>query len=186
MTGYGTCCRAQGLEAFGTDTPYLLSFWCWSTAVAATTRISLLASHVWHLAEYFRISSRSRSHESQQLDGCNFGASPRVWVTAADAVWAYLPGGLSASGHLTLAAHPNMLKGRDRACVCVGLEFSGHLPSGAKFSRLVRRLGESRSVRKLFAGHGRDLRQQLQEPCRYSPQCRCSCKQSVRRLQARD
>ena len=66
--GYGTCCRAQGREAFGTETPHLLTFWCWSTAVAAITRISLLASHVWHLAESFRISSRSRAHESQQLD----------------------------------------------------------------------------------------------------------------------
>ena len=34
-----------------------------------------------------------------------------VWLTAADAAWANRPGGPSTSGHVIMAAHPNILRG---------------------------------------------------------------------------
>ena len=34
-----------------------------------------------------------------------------VWLTAADAAWANLPDGSSTSGHVIMAAHPNILRG---------------------------------------------------------------------------
>ena len=34
-----------------------------------------------------------------------------VWLTAADAAWASRPDGLSTSGHVIMAAHPNILRG---------------------------------------------------------------------------
>ena len=38
-----------------------------------------------------------------------------VWLTAADAAWANRPDGSSTSGHVIMAAHPNILRGESSA-----------------------------------------------------------------------
>ena len=118
-----------------------------------------------------------------------------VRVPAADGAWSNRLDGTSTRGHLTMAAHPNVFEGRDRACVCVPLDVADIPVSGAKFpvcgwcstepehadllrvarGRIMRRRGESRSVRIPLASHGRDLCQRLHESCRCSSQYQCSC-----------
>ena len=56
-----------------------------------------------------------------------------VWLTVADAAWANRPDGSSTSGHVIMAAHPNVLHG-ESSTVSVLAWNSRKTTSGEKFS----------------------------------------------------
>ena len=90
--------------------------------MVAVARTSTLVVCHWNLAKQVCDSQRSRSLEFNKLmreaksmpDLCWWIVSVPssfVWLTAADAAWANRPDGSSTSGHVIMAAHPNILRG---------------------------------------------------------------------------
>ena len=105
------------LEANG----HSISWRCRSASVAAIARKSFVVICHWNPAKQMRttpndhdfLSLTKLMREAKSMpDLCwCFVSVPSsfVWLTAADAAWANRPDGSSTSGHVIMAAHPNIL-----------------------------------------------------------------------------
>ena len=113
-----------------------------------------------------------------------------VWLTAADAAWANHPDGSSTSGHVIMAAHPNMLRGesstvsvlawnsrRIRRVVRSSLEHTDMFR--VLYGKLCGELCDLAEPRNLSLRDGSFVRERSQEPGRCSPRCRVRSKQDV-------
>ena len=88
-----------------------ISWRCRSASVVAIARTSTPVVCHWNVAKQVRDSQRSRSLEPQQVDARSPIDAGPLRLTAADAAWANRPDGSSTSGHVIMAAHPNILRG---------------------------------------------------------------------------
>ena len=104
-----TCERRFG-RAAGSKRTLSISLRCRSASVLTVARKSTPVACHWNLAKQVRDSRRKPNRCQISAGGLCQCRHPFVWLTAADAAWANRPGGSSTSGHVIIAAYPNIFR----------------------------------------------------------------------------